>query len=70
MVEFEVPLVDQDVDTSDPGGSLMTMVSIVGGFAVLMFLQPIAGQIASFMTDLLSGVTGINAGDSQGIRIG
>ncbi len=65
MVEFDVPLTDEDIDTSDPMGSLMSMVAVLGGLMVLFFLRPIAEDLAQALSDMVAQLTGTNVGDGD-----
>jgi len=65
MVEFDVIGTDQEVDTSDPVGSLMSIGTVIAGLAVLFMAMPIGRQIGSFLNAQLAQLTGSNVGDSD-----
>lgn len=65
MVEFDVLGTGATIDTSDPTGSLLTVVSLILGSAVLFMALPIGRQIASAINGQLASLTGSDVGDSS-----
>jgi len=65
MVEFEVPGTDQEVDSSKPIDSLMSIAFVIAGFGVLFMVLPIGRQIGSYLNTLLAQLTGANVGDAD-----
>jgi uncharacterized membrane protein YeaQ/YmgE (transglycosylase-associated protein family) len=71
MAEFEVLGTDKSVDTSDPMGTLMTIVSLIVGAAVLFMVLPIGRQLGNWVNSQIASLTGNSVGDSSpGITFG
>jgi len=65
MVEFDVIGTDQEVDTSDPVGSLMSIGTVIAGLAVLFMAMPIGRQLGSRINTLIANLTGADVGDAD-----
>lgn len=66
MPEVEVPFVDEEIDTDDPSGSLMTVIGLVVGggvfFMALNYSQRIGNKATEFTDSVLGtdGDTGVD----------
>jgi hypothetical protein len=65
MVDFEVLGTDQEIDTSDPVGSLLTLVYVVLGAAALFMALPIGRQAANWVNGMIASAVGTNVGDAD-----
>lgn len=67
--KINIPVADQDVDPTDPVGSLKTIGIMIVGFTILMiafaFGQDFAGNIQNLLTDVL----GIESGEGERIEV-
>jgi len=71
MTEFEVLGTDREIDTSDPTGSVMTLVYVIMSAAALFVALPIGRQIANWVTSTFAQMLGTNVGDADpGISFG
>lgn len=56
MAEIEVPFTDSELDSSDPAGSAMTLVTIVLGMVAFMvgshYAQGIANRVVAVAPDV------------------
>lgn len=66
MASFEVLGTDQKIDTSDPTGSLMTIVMLILGAGVLFMILPLGRQLGSWINSQIASVTGASVGDEDG----
>lgn len=65
MADIPVPFVDEDVDTDDPTGAMMTVVLLVAGFAVVAFAQMFGDTIASSVSSTIASAVGWNPATGQ-----
>jgi hypothetical protein len=65
MTEFEVLGTDQEIDTSDPVGSLLTLVYVVLGAAALFMALPVGRQIGNWINSAIASALGTNVGDAD-----
>jgi len=65
MVEFEVLGTDQEIDSSDPVGSAMSLGMVVLSGAALFMALPIARQIGNGVNNVIAGALGTNVGDAE-----
>jgi hypothetical protein len=65
MTDIPIPFVDGDVDTDDPQSALMTVVLLIGGFAVFTMASDIGGYVAQRINSGLAGVLGFNPANGQ-----
>lgn len=71
MAEFEVLGTDREIDTSDPTGSLMTLVSLIVGAGFLFMILPIGRQLGNWVNGQLAQLTNSSVGDnSPGMTFG
>jgi len=60
MAKVEVPFTEQEVDTSSPTSAAMTIVLLIGGFAVFSMASGIGDYVASRANNSLAAVIGFN----------
>jgi hypothetical protein len=65
MAEIEIPFVDEEVDTSNPTRSVMTIALLVAGFAVFAMASDIGGYVGSRINSFLGGILGFNPGTGE-----
>jgi len=60
MAEVPVPFTDEEVDTSDGSGALMTVIALIAGFGIFAMAQSVGGTLASTVSDQIAQFTGYN----------
>lgn len=65
MVNFEVLGTDQEIDSGDPTGSLLSLLYVVLGAAALFMALPIGRQIGRGINGMLAGALGTGVGDNS-----
>jgi len=65
MVEFDVIGTDAEIDTNDPVGSLMTILTVILGAGVLFMVLPIGRQLGSRINSAIAAALGTDVGDAQ-----
>jgi hypothetical protein len=65
--KIDVPLVDEEVDASNPTSAIMAVVTLIAGFAIFSMTQGIGNYLANEANQSLSGVLGFNpaTGESE-----
>jgi len=65
MAEIPIPLVNQDLETSDPSGSLVMIVLLIAGFSVLTMASSIGSFVGARLNQGLASVLGFNPATGQ-----
>lgn len=60
MAEIPVPFIEEDVDTSDRSGVIMTLVMLIAGFAVYTMTSSIGEYVANVANSKLGEFIGFN----------
>lgn len=58
MAEVPVPFTEEEVDTSDGKGAVMTVALLIAGFGVFSMAQGIGGTLANTATNKIAQFTG------------
>lgn len=70
MVEFEDPITDTEYDFSDPAGTGMKVLTVLGGIAMTLVLFVVAQEnIVPRITSALSGLTGTDVGGTGSVEV-
>jgi len=65
MVEFEVLGTGESIDPTNPSESLVKILYLIMGAAVLFMVIPIGRQLGNRINDALAGLLGTDVGDSS-----
>jgi len=65
MAEVPVPFTEEELDTSDGMGAVMTVVLLIAGFGIFSMAQGIGGTLASTATNYIAQFTGYNPTTGQ-----
>lgn len=60
MAEIDVPFVDSEVNTSNPTGSLMTVVMLIVGFGLFYMASSIGQYVAGQANSAVGNILGVN----------
>jgi len=65
MAEVPVPFTEEEVDTSDGKGAVVTVALLIAGFGVFSMAQNLGGTLATTATNKIAQVTGIDPTTGQ-----
>lgn len=60
MASVEVPIADEEIDTSNPTMAIMTVLGLIAGFAVFSMTSSIGDYVARVINSQLGNVLGTN----------
>lgn len=64
MPEVEAPVTGTEVDTSDPAGSVMSIVAGVLGVGLLTVIVSYGSSLGNWATEQVNGATGVQGGSA------
>lgn len=71
MAKAEIPFTDQEVSTSNPSGSVMTILMLIAGFAVFSMASDIGDNLGDRINSAIGEFIGTNpaTGEDSGADV-
>lgn len=70
MPEVEAPIVGSEVDTDDPSGSAVSIVSGILGVGLMTVVLKYGQQVGNWASEQVDAATGANGGASGDVIMG